>query len=86
MAYHLLSWIRETLADKGEHRRWETLRRVLQTHCYTTIVVPTKSGKTYRLRKAGEPEELQKAIYSKLKVNWEGLPQTKLEVEAVTIL
>jgi transposase len=86
MAYHLLCWIQETLADRGDHRRWQTIRRVLQTHCYTTLVVPTKGGNTYRLRKAGEPEELQKAIYEKLGVNWEGLPQTKLEVEAAAIL
>lgn len=86
MAYHLLCWIQETLADQGDHRRWQTIRRVLQTHCYTTIVVPTKGGKTYRLRKAGEPEELQKNIYEKLGVNWEQLPQTKLEVEAAAIL
>lgn len=86
MAYHLLSWIRETLADFGDTRRWDTLRRVLQTHCYTTIIVPTKGGKTYRIRKAGEPEELQKAIYEKLKINWKGLPQTKLKVETGAIL
>jgi hypothetical protein len=86
MAYHLVCWIQETLAERGDHRCWQTLRRVLQTHCYTTIVVPTKGGKTYRLRKAGEPEELQKAIYEKLGVNWEGLPQTKLAVEAAAIL
>jgi len=86
MAYHLLSWIRETLADCADTRRWETLRRVLQTHCYTTIVVPTKAGKTFRIRKAGEPEELQKEIYRKLKVNWEALPQTRLEVETRAIL
>ena len=86
MAYHLLSWIRESLADSGDTRRWETLRRVLQTHCYTTLVVPTKGGKTYRIRKAGEPEELQKAIYEKLRINWKGLPQTKLEVETGSIL
>ena len=82
LAYHLLCWIQATLADAGDTRRWATLRRVLQTHCYTTIVVPTKGGKTYRMRKAGEPEELQKAIYQKLKVTWERLPQTKLEVQA----
>ena len=83
MAYQLLSWIRETLADFGDTRRWETIRRVLQTHCYTTIIVPTKGGKTYRIRKAGEPEELQKAIYEKLKINWKDLPITKLELESV---
>jgi hypothetical protein len=63
LAYHLLCWIQQTLREAGDVRRWGTLRRVLQTHCYTTLVVPTKGGKTYRLRRAGEPEELQKAIY-----------------------
>ena len=86
MAYHLLCWIREMLEQSGDHRRWGTIRRVLQTHCYTTMVVPTKGGTTYRIRKAGEPEELHKAIYQKLNVNWVGLPQTKLEVEAGAIL
>jgi transposase len=86
LAYHLLCWIQETLREFKDNRRWETIRRVLQTHCYTTIVLPTKGGKTYRVRKAGEPEELQKAIYKKLKLNWAGLPQTKLEVEAGAIL
>ena len=86
LAYHLLCWIQETLRESGDNRRWGTLRRVLQTHCYTTIVVPTKGGKTYRLRKAGEPEELQKSIYAKLDVKWDRLPETKLEVETETIL
>ena len=86
LAYHLLCWIQETLREGGDTRRWATIRRVLQTHCYTTIVVPTKGGKTYRLRKAGQPEELQKAIYEKLNVNWAGLPQTKLAVETGAIL
>jgi hypothetical protein len=86
VAYHLLCWIQETLRESGDNRRWGTIRRVLQTHCYTTIVVPTKGGKTYRLRKAGVPEELQKAIDEKLNVNWDGLPQTKLEVETAAIL
>ena len=67
-------------------RSWGTIRRVLQTHCYTTSVVPTKGGKTYRLRKAGEPAEMQKAIYEKLKINWTTLPQTKLEVTEGSIL
>ena len=86
LAYHLLCWIQETLREGGDTRRWATIRRLLQTHCYTTIVVPTKGGKTYRLRKAGQPEELQKAIYEKLKINWASLPQTKLEVTEGSIL
>jgi hypothetical protein len=86
LAYHLLCWIQETLKDAGDPRSWGTIRRVLQTHCYTTIVVPTKGGKAYRLRKAGQPEEMQKAIYEKLKINWASLPQTRLEVTEASIL
>ena len=81
LAYHLLSWIRETLRDQGDHRSWGTVRRILQTHCYTTIVLPTKSGSLHRIRKAGEPDELQKVIYQRLKVNWKQLPQSKLAAE-----
>ena len=86
MAYHLLSWIQGMLRQSGDNRRWATIRRVLQTHCYTTLIVPIKGGKTYRIRKAGEPEEGQKTIYDKIKVNWKDLPKTKLEVETGTIL
>ncbi len=86
LAYHLLSWIRETLRDQGDHRSWGTIRRIMQTHCYTTIVLPTKGGKLYRIRKAGEPDELQKVIYQGLKVDWQNLPQTKMATESGAIL
>ena len=86
MGYHLLCWIQGMLKKGGDHRRWSTIKRVLQTHSYTTIVVPTKGGKTFRIRKAGEPEELQKTVYDKLKVNWKELPKTKLEVQTTTTL
>jgi hypothetical protein len=32
LAYHLLTWIRETLRACDENRDWETLRRILSTH------------------------------------------------------
>ena len=86
MGYHLLCWIQGMLKKGGDHRRWSTIKRVLQTHSYTTIVVPTRGGKTFRIRKAGEPEELQKTVYDKLKVNWKDLPKTKLEVQTTTTL
>lgn len=38
-----------------------------------------QGGKTYRIRKAGEPEELQKTIYQKLNVNWEVASADKTE-------
>ena len=86
LAYHLLCWIQETLEQSGDTRRWGTLRRILQTHCYTTIILPTKGGKVYRIRKAGEPEELQKKIYEKLKINWNGVPRATEPAEGKSIL
>jgi hypothetical protein len=78
LAYHLLRWVLHTLAEARENRSWETLRTILQTHCYTTILLPTRSGQTYRLRRAGQPEECQKAIYRALGIQWDKLPQAKV--------
>jgi len=74
LAYHLLRNILWTLEQKGDHRNWETLKRVLRTHCYTTILLPTRNGSTHRIRKAGQPEECQKTIYRNLGIDWVGLP------------
>jgi transposase len=74
LAYHLLRNILWTLEQKADHRNWESLKRVLRTHCYTTILLPTRSGQTHRIRKAGQPEECQKAIYRNLRIKWDGLP------------
>ena len=74
LAYHLLRNIMWTLEQKGDYRNWDTLKRVLRTHCYTTIVLPTHDGKTHRIRKAGHPEECQKAIYRNLGIAWNHLP------------
>jgi transposase len=86
LAYHLLRWVMETLEDARENRSWETLRTILQTHCYTTILLPTKGGQTYRVRKAGQPEESQKAIYRALGIRWERLPQAKVVVPTKSTL
>ncbi len=74
LAYHLLRNILWTLEQKGDHRAWETLKRVLRTHCYTTILLPTRNGQTHRIRKAGHPEECQKTLYRKLGIKWDRLP------------
>ena len=78
MAYHLLRFILYTLENLGDNRDWETIKRVLRTHCYTTIIIPTAKGITYRIRKAGEPEETQKEIYRALGVDWKKLPTKKI--------
>jgi transposase len=77
LAYHLLRNILWRLEQKGDHRSWETLKRVLRTHCYTTILLPTNSGQTHRIRKAGQPEECQKAIYRNVGIEWRNLPRTR---------
>jgi transposase len=74
LAYHLLRNILWTLEQKGDNRNWDTLKRVLRTHCYTTILLPTHEGQTHRIRKAGHPEECQKAIYRNLGIAWDHLP------------
>lgn len=84
LAYHLLRTILWTLEQQGDHRSWETLKRVLQTHCYTTLLLPTQSGQTHRIRKAGQPEECQKAIYRHLGIEWTGLPTTRSVLGSLT--
>jgi transposase len=77
LAYHLLRNILWTLEQKGDDRDWETLKRILRTHCYTTMMLPTRSGQTHRIRKAGQPEECQKAIYRNLGIAWDRLPSNR---------
>ena len=74
LAYHLLRNILWALEQNGDHRNWDTLKRVLRTHCYTTILLPTRDGQTHRIRKAGHPEECQKVIYRNLGIAWDRLP------------
>jgi len=78
LAYHLLRNILYTLETNGDTRNWDTIKGILSTHCYTTINVPTKEDGTYRIRKAGIPDETQKAIYKTLGVDWKNLP-TKID-------
>ncbi len=83
LAYHLLRNILWTLEQKGDSRNWESLKQILQTHCYTTILLPTENGQTHRIRKAGQPEECQKSIYRNLDLDWHGLPSTKSVTGAI---
>lgn len=75
LAYHLLQWIEYRLRLKGETQSWPTLRRLLQTHCYTTIQFQADDGKSYTLRQAGEPDADQQHIYQLLDVPFRDLPR-----------
>jgi transposase len=70
LAYHLLTWVRETLRISGETRDWKTLRRLLSTHCIVTTVLPLKTRQVLRIRKPSVPDAEQKLIYDKLGINW----------------
>ncbi len=78
LAYQLLRYITYTLEQKGDHRDWPTLRRVLQTHCYATLSLPTRHGTVVHLRRAGAPERCHQQIYEKFGIDWKQLPKQKL--------
>lgn len=77
LAYQLLRNILWILEETGDTRSWNTIKRVLRTHCYTTVILPTRTGETHHLRRSGQPDEAQKEIYRKLNVSWHTLPHHK---------
>jgi transposase len=66
LAFHLLVAIEKTLFDQGLHTSWATVRDTLKTHQVCTIVLPTKSGQTLRIRKASTPEKDVAELYALL--------------------
>jgi len=86
LAYHLLRHILHTLRLIGDNRSWTTIRQVLETHCYTTIMIPTVSGQLYRLRKPGKPEECQQHIYDQFGLSINGLATSRIVVNQSSIL
>jgi transposase len=74
LAFHLLVAIEKTLLDHGRHTSWATLRDILKTHQVCTIVLPTKTGQTLRIRKAATPEKDVAELYQMLR-----LPETVIK-------
>jgi transposase len=68
LAFHLLVAIEKTLLDQGLHTSWATVRDTLKTHQVCTIVLPTSSGQTLRIRKAATPEKEVAELYRFLRV------------------
>jgi transposase len=78
LAYQFLRFILHTLEEKGDHRGWRILKRILLTHCYATVHLPTADGRVFRIRKPGLPEACQWDIYRALGiVSLAGLPVAK---------
>ena len=76
LAYHLLHWIEYSLKSQDDTRNWATIRRLLETHAYTTIVAPDEQNKLHHLRIPGTPDSEQKRIYEMLGLQWKNLPRS----------
>jgi transposase len=77
LAYHLLHSIEYTLRQKGDHSRWVTIKRLVRSHNYSTIQLPTVKGPIINVRKPGIPEGVHINIYQKLDVDYKKLKITK---------
>jgi hypothetical protein len=62
LAYQLLRFITYTLEQKGDNRDWPTLRRLLQTHGYATVSLPTRGGTVVHVRRPGMSEACHQEI------------------------
>lgn len=71
LAYHLLVCIEKKFLDAGVHTSWETVREQLSTHQIVTVVLPTHTGATLRIRMGSTPEPAHQEIYQVL-----GIPDT----------
>jgi hypothetical protein len=78
LAYHLLHAIEYTLQHHGDHSRWATIKRLVSTHRYSTIQLPTVAGPVLNLRKPGIPEGIHREIYNTLGVDATCLPTKKI--------
>jgi len=78
LAYHLLHTTEYLLRDKGCNLSWKTVKRLVASHTYSTIVMPTANGSVMHLRKPGIPEQVHKDIYEKLEIEYGNLKTTKI--------
>lgn len=73
LAYHLLTWIRETLRSAGDSRDWKTIRRLLSTHSLLTTSLLLTNGNTLHVRKPSLPDPAQAFLYKKLGIDWKAI-------------
>ena len=80
LAYHLLHSIEHTLGENDCTLSWATVKRVVSSHNYATIILPTVHGTVIHLRKPGIPEPTHQKIYEKLQIRSATLPAHKTEI------
>ncbi len=69
LAYHLLNWVRQKLENSGDHREWNTIRRILRTHSLVSTRLPLEDGRIITIRKASNPDAEQSRIYAALGID-----------------
>ena len=79
IAFHLWKWIRHKLDCDGDTRDWVTVRCLLRTHCYATLIIPCADGEVYHIRKPGRPESQQREIYRLFGINTSNLRKTRVK-------
>lgn len=84
LAYHLLVAIEKRFLDKGIHTSWWSIRQQLSTHQVVTVVLPTRNGRTLKIRKGSTPEPMHSEIYSTLKIPMEVMKPVKTWHESIT--
>jgi transposase len=77
LAYHLMCYIEQKMKEAGKASTWWNIKRILETHCYVTVIIPSKDGTVRTLRKPGRPDERQRGIYDVFKINCKELPVYK---------
>lgn len=80
LAYHLLHSIEHKLRENDCTLSWATVKRVVSSHNYSTMILPTIHGTVIQLRKPGIPEPAHQEIYNKLQIRPVALPKHKIEV------
>jgi transposase len=77
LAYHLLVAIEKRCLDQAVHTSWATLREQLSTHQVVTVVLPTTTGHTLRIRRGSMPEAIHREIYRTLGITHEVIKPVK---------
>lgn len=78
LAYHLLHTTEYILHGKGCNLSWKSVKRLVRSHTYSTIVLPTTKGAVIHLRKPGIPETIHRKIYRILAIDYKNLKTTKI--------
>src|SRR5712691_4213407 len=77
LAYHLLVAIEKRFLDQGVHTSWATLREQLATHQVVTVVLPSTTGRTLRIRRSSTPDAIHREIYRTLQITQEVMKPVK---------